>query len=226
MRRQSERWWSSPGVAGRLFATQEQLRAEVRKVIARWPNSTPITGGDEQLLCAVLSHHHRWPEKCGVGFRHLTVELHQLDGYRPTRGLVVHRLDGSSIDVSWTAALLPDGGSTAAQEAAAAARREILDQIEAVRSEQTGKPCSICGRSLDGDCHVDHAAPATFEALFSAWLDNEGTRAPDLRLQDHGTHATFSDRAQADRWSNYHRANARLRLVHAAENLSTLRSKR
>jgi hypothetical protein len=226
MRRQAQKWWLSPGVAGRLFATKKLLTEEIQAVIDRWPNSTPITGGDEQFLRAVLSHHHRWLEKCGVGFRHLTVGFHQVDGYRPTRGLIVHRLDGSSIDVSWTKALQPNGNSTTEQDAAAAARREVIDQTEAVRSEQTGKPCSICGRSLDGDCHVDHAAPLTFEALFAGWLAHEGTQASDLRLQDHGTHATFSDRAQAARWSNYHRARARLRLVHATENLSTLRVKR
>ncbi len=221
MKRRTHKWWSTEGVAGRTYRTQSDLRDAVREIIARQPIGVPIDGPDAALLIGVLEHHHHWSVKCGTGLRYLTVEWHEIPGYRPTRGIMVHRTDGTAIDISWTSALLPGGGQSTEQDIAAAARREVLDQVEVVRAERAGAPCEICGRALDGDCHVDHKPPRTFEALLRDWLAEE--QVETVALVDHGTHGSFADRALAERWARYHAMHATLRLIHASENLSAVR---
>lgn len=57
----------------------------------------------------------------------------------------------------------------------------------------------------------------------SDWLAVEKLTVRDINVLDLGVENAFADRELAERWSKYHLANAKLRLIHPGENLSVAR---
>jgi hypothetical protein len=62
-----------------------------------------------------------------------------------------------------------------------------------------------------------------FDRLFSGWLAVEGLALQDIKVADLGIENAFVDRELTRRWSQYHLANAQLRVIHPEENLSIAR---
>jgi len=83
----------------------------------------------------------------------------------------------------------------------------------------TSTPCPICGALLQ-DGHVDHTPPLTLARLLKNWLSAEGLTHADIEIIDAGTKNLFADRTLGTRWVEYHRVNAKLRLIHPGENLA------
>ena len=58
------------------------------------------------------------------------------------------------------------------------------------------------------------------DRLLCDWLSAEGLALQDVDVADLGVENAFVDRELAVRWSLFHQANAKLRLIHRDENLS------
>ena len=214
-----QKWWVTPGVLGQSYTTQDELKKVIQGICNNATLDQPMDIGLQILMIDLLQHHHEWTAKAGVGIKHLEVRIN-FGGYKPTRGIWIVRTDASEIDISWTTVFKPGGGASVKDNTAAAARREVMAQIVAVRAEQEGGECPICGELLVTDLHVDHCPPITFDSLLAQWLARRKLSYGDIQIDDKGIIALFVDRALAADWQNYHETHAQLRLIHAHENLT------
>lgn len=175
------------------------------------------------FLLGVLKHHSEWEDKAGCGVAAVLPRCFE-SWSGATTGLVLRRVDGSEIDISWVVALLPGGKTSAKANVAAAARFEVVAQRDAAsHAVPFGAPCPLCGEPLaKGNRHVDHTPPNTFDALLDCWLAlEEGISYEDVKLVEvNNTQSQFADRALAQRWAEYHETFAALRVIHKHENLS------
>lgn len=218
------KWWASEGVLGQVFRTKQELEERIRVIANGATLNVPLSPDEQAFLLAVLVHHHDWADKAGVGVAHLEIRNNP-GALGSTRGIWIERLDRSEIDISWVVALKPGGQSSAKNDVAAAARREVDDQVKAVRDAQEGGACPICGKLLGtGQTHVDHCPPITFDSLLKRWMSGRNLSLADIQIEDKGIYGLFADRSTASDWQRYHQTHAQLRLIHAHENLSLLRT--
>lgn len=217
------KWWKIEGVRGETFSTQESLKRRIRAIISRAPYHVPLVESDRGFLIEVLRRHHDWLAKQGVGIAAVVVRLNPPPGFgTATRGLWLIRLDGSEVDISWLVPLQRGGARSVKNDVALAARREISDQTRALFERLRGTQCPLCNEPLLNG-NVDHIAPLTFDRLLGDWLVQESLNLHDIKIADLGIENAFLDRELADRWSRYHSADAKLRVIHPGENLSIAR---
>ncbi len=215
------KWWKSEGILGEIFRTQNALKIRIRSIINQAEYNAPLAEADEAFLIDVLRRHHNWEMKQGAGIVAVVVRVNPSPGFGPaSRGLWLIRADSSEVDISWIFPLQRGGANSAKNDLSRAARREVSDQTCAVYNRHRGTNCPICGKVLLTG-HVDHIAPLTFDRLLSDWLAVEGVNVDDVNVADLGVENAFVDRELATRWSHYHLANAKLRLIHLEENLSS-----
>lgn len=212
-------WWKTDGVAGRIFTTKEALKSEIRAIVGRTKIGVAIKGDDLIFLLDVLSHHYQWEDKRGCGIDNLATHRF-VTPYGSSTGLLITRVDGSTVDISWQVPLTPP---TAKANATLAARNEILGQRnEASANIPINAPCPLCGRPLQkGGRHVDHKPPHTFSSLFEAFVElHKGMTYEAVELHEDGNaRMRFSDTTLADDWREFHKRLATLRVIHIEENL-------
>lgn len=209
-------WYKTQGILGTTFKTKKAITEAVRAIINPCSHGDTLVGNGLDFMLELLTHHPEWSEKQGVGVRSVQVRLNVFD-HGANKGVWLIRVDGSEIDISWVYAIaaVPP---TYHKQVRDAARHAIYDQIQHVRdSAGLRGRCQICQLQLDGETHVDHAAPATFEAIFAAWHAGR----PDVTLRDTGLHPVFADAVLLADWQEHHRLFSDLRLVHKHCNLST-----
>lgn len=217
----TDKWWKTDGVAGRLFRTKADLENHIRSIVAKYPHEKPMAAEDVAFMVEVFKRHYRWGEKRGAGVAGMvTRRVYSATG--ASTGIVLKRVDGTEVDISWVVCLMPGGRPKPKRDLSVAARYEVLAQRnDASHSVPHGAPCPLCGQPLaSGDRHVDHAPPHTFEGLLDFWLIEEGLSYQDIEVEDVGVaDAQFTDRLLAARWQEFHREHAVLRVIHIHENL-------
>ena len=120
-----------------------------------------------------------------------------------------------------------DGPSYSAAEKgrfAKAARLAVRDQVQTFRAlafASNGSPrCPISGKTLSAaDAHVHHIGPMDFDRIVVIFVEENGV---DLSRVSY-TAGQFSSASLCGTFSQFHTQKARLLLVHASENLSTLK---
>ena len=142
-----------------------------------------------------------------------------------TRALAcqIHRVDGTTVDFSYTSCISGRAKSMTAS-LKAAMRSAVADQAATIRFKVTHEdPCGLCSEPLGSFLwHVDHVHP--FDSLAQEFLSSES--APPTAFDDGPNHqATFrrEDGAFARRWQVFHQARAELRAVHDSCNLERKR---
>jgi hypothetical protein len=71
--------------------------------------------------------------------------------------------------------------------------------------------------------HVDHAPPDTFFALATRWMNENGLTISGIPLVDNADNQwvrAMRDAAQSASWGDFHRSNAKLRVISRPANLS------
>jgi hypothetical protein len=104
--------------------------------------------------------------------------------------------------------------------------RAVDEQIWAFHDSELAKGTQICPytrESITKDSYdVDHHNP-TFLTLYTAWLAFAGLQLVDVSLSDGNGNEIgrrMTDPAQKQSWQEFHRANARPRLLSPLGNLS------
>jgi hypothetical protein len=206
-------------------ATQKALTETVRGMIANvdigteFTNSTP----EGEWVVTLLQRHHQWKEKAGdVGAWSIKVVKVTGTGWKPHKGLVVVRNDGSEVDISWREAIRQTPHKDRVR---AAMRAYIEDQIFEFKSKELGGGeffrCAISGKHEHiANGAVDHIAPLTFKELCRRFFAMESEALPfgelSVSLATHGINDRrdfFEDVELAERWCGFHRVNAELRLI-------------
>jgi hypothetical protein len=209
-------------IAGQTYPTKADVTNRCRAILAATPNGTPVGLDDMTFLLALFSHHTEWDEKHGCGISAIIPG----DVAYGSRGLWLHRVDGSVIDISFhhcvkhlptprTKDLMPQP----LIDFKRGARHAIRDQVDAFRATQS---------TIEGDqpSHVDHVYPHTFDALLLGFcLKNKiNPMRVEVLEQSAGLHYIVDDDLRKQ-WQDYHAENAVLALVSQGENLSAPKAK-
>jgi len=216
-------------IAGETFPSAAAAERRIRGILARYAVSEAmerIGGADRAFVEALIARHPRAEKIIDCGIAHICVQ--RVPFAEHLRRFVVIRNDGSWRDFSWRKCLRP---TDALDDVRRICRRLVADQVAGFarafwREHPRGARCPVLGAPMTPkDAHVDHAPPV-FAELVQVWLHEERLEPDDIEIvyrADYGGRSEFADPLLAERWRAFHRAHARLRVVSARANLSTLR---
>jgi hypothetical protein len=211
-------------IGDRRFATKKAATDEIRRILYAWPDREPITGADAELLTALIAMHPRAAEKIDNGIRACPVQ----PAGRGTRCFHIVRVDGTSIDFSYKTALSGDASHPALVRRAmrASIDRQIAEYRRKAFADCPTHVCPISGNELrnNPDTHVDHTIPFidiadTFAVAMNGYnnIDVHHSVQPGMP----GPQLTSPTREE---FQAFHKATAKLRLLHAAANLARPRN--
>lgn len=204
--------------------TKKEVIDKVRNIVKSTPVNTIISENDSIFLLKILKHHHDFKNKCGIGIKHLEIRSNP-SWNGSSLGIWIIRIDNSEVDISWVNALKPDGGPSIKEGISNSARYEISSQIHDFHNNGKCDLCDLCGYSMNRgyQLNVDHIKP--FEELFYEFLIENNLNYADIETRDLGVESEFYDRILANKWIEYHKNKATLRLTHKQCNLKRCKIK-
>ncbi len=211
------------------FPSKAEATRVIREILHNRPHHVPLAGPDHALIGALLGLHHRAEEEIGPGIA--PIEIRTVDYGHP--GFWAVRTDGTAVDFSYKRCL--DGARTPRAEAMVALRNAIQPDIDRFRREELHRlrtkslplVCQLSGNPIgDGPgTEVDHyGGDGEFSSLAEQFaqrhggLENIATRPVEI-----GVGCVIADDTVFDAWVEFHRANAKLRLIHRSANLQRYR---
>jgi len=221
-------------VNGEIFKTQTALADRVRAIIRRYKPGAMVDIFDAGFLQSLIAMHPEAEQKIGCGAAAFSVEDNPMYPGPRSRGLRLHRIDGTSTDFSFWECIRPTPHAKKVQRAFRVAIE--TDILEFKRRYFDGLPggvgvCPATGELVTfSACHVDHKAPNTFDTLMLRFIAAEGLDANHIQVFGAGIDNTYQDRlvdlALEQRWRQFHSVNAVLEVVSATANLSLRRRAR
>ena len=198
-------------LGGQSFRTKSLIREHYQAVREQTPEGGVVT---DPVVLELFQKHPDWLEK-SLDMECITKTWIIHTGAAPSLQFAIRREDGSIMDISYRHVLnrLQKDGTLkpwddTINEFCRAARQEVNDQIQ--KHRQPGM-------------HVDHVYPHTFQSLLFDFCRHNWI-SPWLVAVDSTVGAVvirkFEDRELAQRWRDYHEANARFEVVTPEENLS------
>lgn len=214
-------------IAGTVYRSKSEVANKAEGILQRYPIGTHLNDEDKNFILALLSLRSEQTirEKTGPGISAITpMYPRQFDN---CRCFCLTRTDGTWTDFSYRKSLENINNPGYARKAAkAAARYEVKPQIEDFRLRNFNGTCSVTGEGIDiSSSHVDHIPPDTFDVLFAGFLKSENKNIKHVEtvgVGDRQIGTLFCDRAFAERWKQYHKAHAKLRIVSAKANLTLI----
>ncbi|MBC2592764.1 DCL family protein [Ruficoccus amylovorans] len=206
------------------FSSGTKAKAFLRGIRDQNKVGERISPEHELHLRAMVAIHPEAEEKTGVGIDYFTVELDKK--FRKTRHFMIHRIDGSTDDVSFHAAI---DGANPRRDRMTALRVAINSQVITFKNQQFDESgthvCPIRGVPITPDSyHVDHAPPCTFIQLVQEWLDGENIQLHQVEITEPRSNQCVAEMAndeQRSSWTTYHRQYAKLRLLSPEANTSS-----
>lgn len=179
-----------------------------------------------EFLFKLMEIHPEAETKIGTGITHFTVEVDKV--FRTTRHFMIHRKDGTSTDVSFNSAI--DGRNNRNDKLCAlryAIHPQIVEFKDALFSQEVDYTCPLRGVPITPEAyHVDHVPPCTFIQLVSDWLEDALMSLVDVEItppMDNQYVTEMTNKSQKDSWKQFHKENAKLRLLSPLGNLSDSR---
>jgi hypothetical protein len=216
-------------IGAEAFPSAAAAERRIRDILSRYAKVASmerIAGEDRAFVEALIRRHPRAEKIIDCGIAHICVQ--RVPFQEHLQRFVVIRTDGSWRDFSWRKCLHP---TSALDDVRRICRRLVADQVAGFarafwREHPGGARCPVLGVPITPKTsHVDHAPPL-FHELVQAWLDAERLVPDDIEIAYKTGYqgcSEFADPLLAERWREFHRAHARLRVVSAQANLSTLR---
>ena len=87
-------WWKSE----LSINTKKEVISKIRHIINFTQTYRPIDKINTEYLLKILSHHHDFKKKCGVGIQHL--EIRQSLN-KSSNSIWIIRNDNTTVDISW-----------------------------------------------------------------------------------------------------------------------------
>jgi predicted 3-demethylubiquinone-9 3-methyltransferase (glyoxalase superfamily) len=152
------------------YPTREAARQAISALLHGTPLGQTLDPPAERLLRSLIARHPSASAKIGPGIAWISVQATPGFGQRPC--FMIHRVDGTEIDVSYRQCLRP---STQREDVAWCARQLISAQIVAYKARSTRddgrRVCALTGQVLAAeDVEIDHQPPATFQHLWHTFL--------------------------------------------------------
>ena len=210
------------------FATKKEAESRIREILSRHRNGGTLRGADLDLVREILAQHPNRAVIDDCGIKRIFVQW--LDPAGVQRRFVAVRSDDSIRDFTWRHALHE---RTLIEHVRKVCRSLVKDQIEEFKSSAFAKDialqCPVSGLRITAECcDVDHQAPDTFVRLVDAWLFSVQLGADDVAIVPSPQYQMpdrFQDWVLGQTWIDFHRINAKLRVVHPHANRSLLRRK-
>lgn len=182
-----------------------------------------LSGEARAFVLALLDLHPHRGAKVGVGVE--TVRVLPNPEFPTTWCFWLTRTDGTETDFSYLECLR---GSTHRQKVLAALREAVAADVQAFKRgffvTHDAKVCPLSGVDLHpGNAHADHVTP--FISVADAWVAAQGGYDA-VAVRGSGDNESASRLASAaveSRWREYHRENAKLRVVADKANLERKR---
>lgn len=212
-------------INGEHFRTQKALRERVQGIMNSYRYDEVVGENDEEFLRHLITRHPDYEEKAGVGVGGFVVVRTEWNN----RGLMLVRIDGSEIDISWLECLK---ATPHAQQARGCLRRAVKEQvIEHITKAFAHGPvvCEVTGDSISSprEADVDHGKPV-FDELAESFIRDHGGLEAFVIAPDNAAGfsvAELENAALVRDWQEYHRKHARLRVVTKHANRSILQRK-
>ena len=209
-------------IGARLFDSKSQAKDFSRDIIRRYTEGETIVGEDDLFLRDLVAIHPEAAQKIGCGISHFTTQLDP--EWRKHRHFVIVRTDGVRTDVSFHICI---DGSNERRDCFHALRHAVADQVFSFQLAALAEGSVVCPYTqvvlTRENVHVDHAPPDTFFALATRWMNEHGLSIPTVPLVDNADNQwvrSMRDAVQQRSWSDFHRSNARLRVISRPANLS------
>lgn len=236
-------------LAGRYFYTKAEARDFIHNMLAEHTKVTPgvrdvsldddgihtVSVAEALVLNDLLRHHPDAKRKIGAGIQCWQVRCNRHVSGNATWGFGILRQDGSYTPVSYLHCF--EVGTHHREMVGKALRDAIAHQMtehkDRVYGSDPGRtyveplstiatvPCAICGEPVRRqDAHSDHEPP--MRIIRDAWYGVHHLKPQDLAIAPRGPEDDaylLADDAMTRAWQEYHRANARLRIVHSRCNL-------
>jgi uncharacterized protein DUF3223 len=204
-----------------VFPSKDALKKACQEVLYAHELGQTVTEPlYDKFLRDLLLRHSKAEIKMGVGVASFQVKQGEPRG----RCFWLTRTDGTRTYFSYPACIRGED-LTPERKAAHAFRHEIRDQLISFKQSTFSGPqvyCALTGAPVDfHNSHVDHVYP--LKRLWQDFLLQEGLVLLQVQVQPwrEGEHRIlFADRAFAERWAEYHRQRAMLRITSAEANLS------
>lgn len=214
-------------IADEEFKTKEDIKERCRSILADTPDELKVKNGkDIKFLFELFKYHDEWAEKSSGGVLQISAKTTEHN----TRCFNLVKVNGSEIDISFNHAvrLIPTNRTKSLTHQSLinfknSARTAIKNQIKEFRDAKLklNTNCVITGELLHhGSSAVDHISPHTFDKLlFDFCAINKINPIKEEVLSREGVIAEFQNKELEDLWKNYHRDNAKLRLLSKTGNL-------
>jgi hypothetical protein len=206
-----------------IFLSKKKAEDFYRDIRDKYAIGQQTSDEHTRLLIDLINIHPEAEQKIGLGISHFSVGIDE--HYGTTKHFVIHRIDGSSTDVSFLQAIK---GKNGRRDRLIALRIAVEDQILDFRtscfSTQVEFTCPLRGISITQEkCHIDHTPPNTFMVLVDNWLKDRGLNMSDIEItlpRDSQVISEMTNTTQKTDWQQYHRGKATLRLLSPLGNLS------
>lgn len=194
-----------------------------RKILNKTSPGDRITDPEDiDFLIQIFEGHSEWILKKGLGIDYLTTGM----SIYKNRCFIIHRIDGSSTDISFTHSIK---NRTPIAEIKNACRNAIKNTILKFKNENIKlgvTRCPITNEILTQEnIHIDHY-DLTFNELFNKWIEDKDIEFLFNRLNktmDNNNETYFIDANVAFDFIKFHNENTHLRGVSKKANLSILK---
>ena len=211
-------------IGDRTFPSKKAAQERIRAILWGYQPETYLDAGDFALVRDLLDLHPSSEIKIGCGVKGIMVRRNM-----GANCFWLERIDGSLTDFSYIECLKP---LSHRQKVLRTLRELINDQILAFKQDyfqdRETAICEFTGEVLRfNTSHVDHAYPRTFLALVEEWRHGHSLGFEQIAIcgsEDGVMGDRLIDPDLESDWQDYHRDNARLRIVSVKANCGILKS--
>ena len=211
---------------GEFFRTKDDVRKRIHDVLYSTPVGMRLIGDEHAIVLDLLQGHPDATRKIGCGVE--AIEIRPNPRYPKERTFYLIRVDGSEDDFSYLKCLR---APKPLEVFTGICRKLIGWQMHWLKSSyfreyaKAGRVrCPLTGRWMtETQAHVDHIPPDTFDRLVTNFIDQNNIKVENVALQEDRESdigKTFVSLSLIENWVNYHKMNAKLRVISGYANLS------
>jgi len=194
-----------------------------------------LSGDDLEVVCALLERHHEYEQKVGAGIQRIFVKCPPPtygSNIKPMRCFYIERVDSTEVAFSYKKCLEGEGSGIERREKLVEKRRQsayrtaVDDQVIAFKQQHQHEGCAN-GCTRQKDLHVDHILP--FADLVLQYEQQDPEPPPSQFEEDHTYHKKrfrIEDEEFTQRWREFHKQHAKLRILCSQCNLRRKRGSR
>lgn len=214
-------------IGDKIFKTKKDAKNFIRTILYGYSVNKPLEGTDLVFIYNLLRLHPEGSKKIGIGVKSIIIENEER--FKKTRHFSVIRLDDTNVDFSFEKCLSSNLNDPI-KLFTASAREAIAIQIISFKNNFFIENEDLNGNVLcqitkvlvnKKNCHIDHVPPNTFDKISSDFIKINNIDVNKIKFveESNGTGQVFADSNLKNSFADYHKKNAKLRVVLATANL-------